>query len=282
MTKKEINKFIREAFEQNYERLKMESAHGLSPNNKRMALQQVLLYYQKLGHIAESVTDTEVKLTLPEQISPNGNKFAIEGVVDVVRETGKTTMYDIKTHDAEMVRQNISFYEKQLNVYAYIWQELRGEELDETAVICTQVPNAVHESFQSREMDEFMDALNEWEPLVPIDFNQQSVNDTIRDFADIVDKIEAGIFHPAPLSKLKSKEAGMRNIFASHVCRNCDARYSCSSYREYSIKYGRSGKHFMKYFSDLGDSKSVTEETASNITGFQALLNVEEELGNWD
>jgi len=280
--KKEINKFIREAFEQNYERLKMESAHGLSPNVKRQALQQVILYYQKLGHIAETVTDTEVKLTLPEQMSPNGNKFAIEGVVDVVRETGKTVMYDIKTHDAEQVKQNISFYEKQLNVYAYIWQQLRGEELSETAIISTQVPAAVNEAFQSGELDEFMEALDDWDPVVPINFNQESVSETVRDFADIVDRIESGIFHPAPISKLKSKEAGMRFVFATHVCRNCDARYSCGSYREYSIKYGRSGKNFMQYFSDLGDSKTVTEETAENIAGFQPLLDAGEELGNWD
>ena len=34
----------------------------------------------------ETVSETEVKLTLPEQVSPFGNKFTIEGVVDIIRE----------------------------------------------------------------------------------------------------------------------------------------------------------------------------------------------------
>lgn len=278
MKTSEINKFIKAAFEQNYERIKMESAHGLSPNTKRLALQQILLYYQKLQRIAETVTDTEVKLTLPEQVSPDGNKFAIEGIVDVVREVDKTTMYDIKTHDADYVRENIDFYEKQLNVYAYIWQKLRGEALNETAIISTMVPKEVNEAYQSKEMDEFITALDEWEPVILINFNQESVEQTIEDFASVVDKIEGGIFTPASLEKLRSREAGKRFYFGTDVCRNCDARFSCRSYREYSRKYVSARQNFLKYFTDLGDKKSVTEETATNIQDGQSVLDFEDEL----
>ena len=52
-------------------------------------------------------------------------------------------MYDIKTHDTEAIKANIADYEQQLNVYAHIWQKLRGQRLDETAVICTQLPEAL-------------------------------------------------------------------------------------------------------------------------------------------
>ena len=60
------------------------------------------MYFRKMREVAETVSETEVKLTLPEQVSPHGNKFTIEGVVDIIRENESTTMYDIKTHDADL------------------------------------------------------------------------------------------------------------------------------------------------------------------------------------
>ena len=51
-------------------------------------------------------------------------------------------MYDVKTHDAEAVRANLTL-ERQLNVYAHIWQNLRGQGLDEPAVISTALPEGL-------------------------------------------------------------------------------------------------------------------------------------------
>lgn len=65
---------------------------------------------------------------------------SIEGVVDIVREDDKVTMYDIKTHDLEFVRSNIDFYEDQLNIYEHILQKLYNQRLDETAIITMLVP----------------------------------------------------------------------------------------------------------------------------------------------
>jgi len=73
----------------------------------------------------------------------------IEGVVDIVREEGRTTMYDIKTHDLDTIHGNLELYEQQLNVYAHIWRHLRGQELDETAIISTSFPSAVKEALNS-------------------------------------------------------------------------------------------------------------------------------------
>ena len=117
---------IRKMFDENFQRLRAESGHSLSPEVKNLAWQQVVLYWRRLRDIAESITDTEVRLNLPCQKTPKGRAFSIEGVVDIVREADRTTMYDIKTHDLNFVKENLPFYEKQLNVYAYIWQHLRG------------------------------------------------------------------------------------------------------------------------------------------------------------
>ena len=86
-----------------------------------------MYYWKKLNHIAKKVIDTEVKLTLPEQVTPKGRKFSIEGIVDIVREDEETWMYDIKTHDPDYVKTHNDLYEKQLNIYSYIWQNFERE-----------------------------------------------------------------------------------------------------------------------------------------------------------
>ena len=85
-----IEQFIEARFEENFERLRFESGHGISPEVKEQARLQILLYWKRLKKIAESITDTEVRLTLPGRKTPKGREFTIEGIVDIVREKGRT------------------------------------------------------------------------------------------------------------------------------------------------------------------------------------------------
>ena len=96
----EMERFIHDRLEENYEQLRLEGGQALTPSVKNQALNQVRMYFRKLRKVAETVTDTEVKLTLPQQTSPKGHKFTVEGVVDIIRdeERQETIMYDIKTH----------------------------------------------------------------------------------------------------------------------------------------------------------------------------------------
>jgi len=249
---KGIEEFIVNEFNRNYELLRLEGGHNLAPEAKKLALQQVKMYYRRLHDLAETVTDTEVKLTLPEQVTPNGNKFSIEGVVDIVRELSKTTMYDIKTHNADTVKSNITQYENQLNIYAYIWQNLRGEQLNETAIIATQLPDNIKDALELADEAKLKYELAKWQPLIPIPFSQENVQQTIKAFAETVDKIEEGEFAPASVEKLKEKVEGTRARFATRICRNCDARFSCTSYRQYALSSKGAGSHFKEYINDLG------------------------------
>src|SRR5258708_37883735 len=119
MNQEQIEAFIREVFYQNFELLRYEGGGSISPEVREAGLNQVLLYWRKQRDIAERITDTEVPIHLPNQVSPNGRSFGIEGVVDIIREDDKTLMYDIKTHDADYVRNHVNLYEMQLNIYAY-------------------------------------------------------------------------------------------------------------------------------------------------------------------
>ena len=237
-SEQQMEDFIRQVFEQNYEELRVESSHALAPSVKDAALDQVVYYWRKLNDIARSVTDTEVRLSLPNQQTPNGREYAIEGIVDIVQEKDCTVMYDIKTHNADFVRDNIEAYEQQLNVYAHIWQNLRGQPLNSTAIIATDIPQELDES---KSEDEINEILKQWEPVVPIRFDLKKVEETIDRFSKVVDNIEDGYFAPPPMQRLNEfvSSTKLRVRFGTQVCRNCDARFSCKAYREYAWRGGR-------------------------------------------
>lgn len=248
----EMETFICQVFNQNYEELRLDSGHAISPDVKQTAFNQVLLYWRILREVAENVTDTEVRLSLPNLETPQGRDYAIEGVVDILRDNDRTVMYDIKTHNADYVRANIDLYEKQLNVYAFIWQNLRQMQLDEMAVIATDYPESVRDALSSGNDDELEYALKQWQPVVPIDFDPQRVEQTVSEFGYVVDAIEEGQFSPPSLEILKKTLPGTRNIrFATNVCRNCDARFSCSSYRQYAWQSRSAAERAInQYFSE--------------------------------
>lgn len=249
----EIEQLIREFFDENFAALQLEAGHSLAPEVKETALNQVLLYWRRLKDVASKVTDTEVRLNLPEQVSPRGRKFGIEGVVDIVRENDRTVMYDIKTHDVDSIRGNLETYEKQLNVYAHIWQKLRGQPLDETVVISTSYPEVIKEALASGDDARVEYELPRWNPLIEIPYNIDHVDGTILDFGETVDAIEDGRFYAPSQDKLQSKLPGTKTIFAVNVCRNCDARFSCRSYRTYALGSPRAvERNFQVYFNDIG------------------------------
>lgn len=249
-----VQGFIREAFENNFQMLRFEGGHSLTADVKNTALNQVLLYWRKLRDIAENVTETEVKLSLPGQQTLQGRAFGIEGIVDIVRDQDQTLMYDIKSHDCQYVRANLDFYEQQLNVYAFIWQSLRQHQLDQTAIIATDYPDSVRDALASQDEQRIEYQLSQWDPLVPIPFNTQHVQATIDDFACVVDAIEESQFAPPPVAKLEEQLVGTRTRFGTRVCRNCDARFSCTAYRQYAVQSGtgKAEQQFRRYFDDFG------------------------------
>lgn len=86
------------------------AAHSIAPDVKAAALHQVLLYWRVMRDVALNVSDTEVRLSLPAQATPQGRIYSIEGIVDILRANARTVMYDIKTHDAAYVRANLELY----------------------------------------------------------------------------------------------------------------------------------------------------------------------------
>ena len=77
-----------------------------------------------------------------------------------------------------------------------------------------------------------------WNPLIDVGNAASDVQSTIEDFAEVVDQIEDGEFTSPPVSVLRQKDPITKKTFATHKCRNCDARFSCPSYRMYAFQAG--------------------------------------------
>ena len=76
MSTESVNKtqaFIRDVFYQNYELLRFEGGGSILPESREAALNQVLLYWRRLREIANRVTDTEVPIHLPNQVTPTAH-----------------------------------------------------------------------------------------------------------------------------------------------------------------------------------------------------------------
>lgn len=271
---------LRQWFADNLDALRRESGHRLAPAVEQAALHQVLAYWRKLGQtVAMHVTDTEVRLNLPGNVTPKHRLFNVEGVVDIVQDGARTVMYDMKTHDVEQVRGNATSYQRQLNVYAYIWQQLQGQKLDETAIICTALPKRIDaavktyaENPTASTAEALARALIQWDPIVPLPFDAHAVRAMMADFATVVDAIEDGTFEPPDVARLKDKVyPGSRWLFAAQVCTNCDARFSCDSYRQYarqSAQKGAATAYFREYYDDYG---SDDEREAWTLAALSAL-----------
>lgn len=266
MEEYEIIDKIKEYFEDNYELMRLEGGHAVTEDIKQLALTQVLYYFTKCRDVASKVTDTEVKLTLPDQRTPKGRNFTIEGVVDIVRDDNETWMYDIKTHDTAYINSNKELYEKQLNVYAHIWQQLRGQALDKTAIISTAYPEGLKQAHLLNDQFRIQYELSKWEPLIELDFDQSKVKEVVDHFAEIVDCIEEKKFKPAGVDVLKSTMEGTNALFGTRVCRNCDVRFSCASYRDYATSKGKGERgSFRKYFDDFGSDTDKEDWVNANL-----------------
>ena len=262
----EVIEKIKVYFEENYELMRLEGGHAITEDIKQLALTQVLYYFTKMRDVATKVTDTEVKLTLPDQKTEKGRNFTIEGIVDIVKDADDTWMYDIKTHDLDYIISNKELYEKQLNVYAHIWQGLRGQALDKTAIISTAFPEALKQAHLVNDQFRIHHELSKWNPLIELDFEQEQVQEVVEDFARIVDCIEDKDFKPAPVARLNEKIEGTRALFGTRVCRNCDTRFSCSSYREFATRSGKGERgNFKKYYNDFGSDTDTEDWVNANL-----------------
>ena len=227
---------IKQFFEKNFDSLRESAGHTISRSLKEQALQQILCYWRKNKEIILKMTRSEVKLSLPEQKTPNQKiLYTIEGVVDIVREGSETWLYDLKTHPIERITGQPQSYKDQLNIYGYIWQNLQGNDLDNTAIISTPIPEDLQRAIKNNDEKAIERLMDKWEPVIPFGYSEDEVAEIIEKFGLTVEKIENSEFNAPPVEVLNGREEGMRSSFGTNVCRNCDVRFSCKSYASFII-----------------------------------------------
>lgn len=266
----DMEQFIRDAFEANFDRLREESGRSITPDVKASALEQVLLYWTRLRDLAERVTETEVRLLLPDQRSPSQRRYTLEGVVDIVREDHQIVMYDVKTYlDAEAARDDVLPHFRQLNVYAHIWQTLREHALDRVAVIATRPTRSLRHALTTGDAKRIESALCSWNPVIDVEVRQGVVDEVMTEFGEVVDAIEERRFAPPPVEVLRApSRPGGRVPFGTDVCLNCDARFSCTSYRQFALRTHQAQQPeavLSEYFADFGSDPQRDEWLDANL-----------------
>ena len=133
--------------------------------------------------------------------------------------------------------------------------------MDGTAIICTEFPTEVKQALTDGDEKQLTYALEHWDPLIEIDFDRRKVKETIRSFGEVVDMIEDHQFRPPSVEKLREPFADRTSVrFGTHVCRNCDARFSCEAYRVYARQgRGRAEQVFSTYYRDLEIGEPLEE-----------------------
>lgn len=277
----EDERFLMLAFEANFERLREESGRSLAPFVKESARQQVLLYYRRLHELAAQVEETEVRLVLPEQTSPSGRQYTLEGVVDIVEDGSSTVMYDVKTYlDADAARDHVEPHYRQLNVYAHIWKGLRGRPLDKVAVIATRPTRPLYRALRAGEPAKIEAAMQAWNPVLEVPVDGNVVTEAMESFGRVVDLIEEHQFSPPGLDVLKAPSRPDGKVpFAQEVCVNCDARFGCASYRQFvrAQSPGRADQALRDASADFGGDAEKQDWRDSGVTA-TARVNLDEEV----
>jgi hypothetical protein len=276
-------RFLMEAFEANFERLREESGRSLAPFIKESARQQVMLYYRRLRYLAAQVDETEVRLVLPEQTSPAGRQYTLEGVVDIVEDGSSTVMYDLKTYlDADAARDHVEPHYHQLNVYAHIWKGLRGKSLNKVAVIATRPTRPLARALRAGDNSKIQAMIATWNPVLEVPVDSDVVAEVIESFGRVVDLIEDRKFGPPGLDVLKAPSRPDGKVpFGQDVCLNCDARFGCASYRQLvrAQSPGRAAQALLEASADFGSDAEKQDWRDSGVTA-TARIDVEDEGTN--
>jgi hypothetical protein len=211
-----------------------------------------------------------VRLVLPEQTSPAGRQYTLEGVVDIVQDGDATVMYDLKTYlDADAARDHVEPHYRQLNVYAHIWKGLRGRQLDKVAVIATRPTRPLYRALRTGEPTRIQAAMESWNPVLEVPVDGDVVADVMESFGRVVDLIEERKFSPPGLEVLKapSRPDG-KTPFAQDVCLNCDARFGCASYRQLvrAQSPGRADQALRDASADFGGDAEKQDWRDSGVT----------------
>ena len=202
---------IRKWLNRNYTSLKNNLHAVLGKPQQKAAYRQVLKYVKKMqnGTMPISVGGKKKKVSLWDYIqeaeydvSDVRDGYILKGTIDLIRGDDDTVeIVDFKTSKKPenlLTSRQAERYRRQLEVYAHLVQERTGKTV-----------TRMHLYYTGEETTD---------PIVSFDNSQKSVTRTIKEFDDVVSKIQKHDF-----SKTCSNQ---------DICNECDMRYYCGKVKK--------------------------------------------------
>jgi DNA helicase-2/ATP-dependent DNA helicase PcrA len=182
-------------FDTNYAFLTKRERVYLTPQQKRIALTDVLRYYRRHNGNWEGIKEAEVDVSLVK------NGYILAGTVDLIEGDDNTVeIIDFKSERKPDInspedRERIERYRRQLEVYAHIVEERTGIEVSKTHLYYMREEEGV--------------------PTISFDKNSRSIERTVAKLDAVVDRIEEKDF------RIPERPA--------RLCKECDMRAYCDA-----------------------------------------------------
>lgn len=183
---------IEALFNENYEALLKSGLRPLAPTIKKVALKQILNYYNQNHEIFKKIKETEI------DVSIENDNYILLGIIDLlIEDNGNLEIIDFKTQTKPPLTDPImEKYKKQLSVYAYILKDRYG-----------QTPKKLTLYWTSEE--------NKKDSITEFNYDEIYVNNVIKEFDEIINRIS-------------NKEFDIKKIPDAKICKECDLRFICS------------------------------------------------------
>lgn len=197
---------VRTWLDTNYSTLSKSEHSYLGAKQVDAAYKQVLNYVQRMENgidfvygegegskkpLWSYIQDAEVDVSLVKQ------EYILKGTVDLIRGKGDTVeLVDFKSEkkpDLSEQAESFNRYKRQLEVYAHLVEEKTGKKVSRMHLYYT--------------------GEDQGEPTVTYEKSQDAIDATIKEFDNVVAKIQNHVF----ITEAKNKK----------TCQNCDMRYYC-------------------------------------------------------
>jgi len=179
-------------FDSNYATISKREHNYLAEPQLNAAYKQIMNYVNRQNGDWSRIQETEVEVGL---VKPN---YILKGTIDLITGDNNTVeIVDFKGEKKPNLARDydrVEHYKKQLQVYAHLVEEKTGKTVSKMHLYYTGAENEV--------------------PTISFKKEKESIENTIKDFDDIVEKIQNKDFSE------KSKN--------QQTCDNCDFRHYCS------------------------------------------------------
>lgn len=159
---------ISDFFEDNYKTLSKKLYAFLNEQQKASAYKEVINYFKNEKKNFKNIKEAEVDLSLVR------DKYIMKGTVDLIRSNNETVeIVDFKSKfkpNMEKDKEILDIYKKQLEVYAYLVEKYHNVKVSK-----------MHLYFTSQESGK---------PVITYEKNDKSIDNTIKEFDEVVDKIQ--------------------------------------------------------------------------------------------